>query len=279
MTISSTIVFFEQYGPHLLVFLVLGTLLMLYCLFEKRRKETFTGVLRDDEYTTLSDLIKALDNELDMLQEPWFLCCGNVLGYCRHGGPIPWDDDFDVCVSQRAFDSLTNELTDDLAKRGLKMTVLRDGLAKLYFIDKGKEVVYGDRVTRFPFIDVFAYTVAKEDGPTLRDKNGLVCSPGDVHMSRATVPRCMPKDVIFPLRRVKYEIPNVGSVKVPIPNKPGHMIGMLYGPGAMRQCLGRFYDHSTESPIWGGGQLMDCKEVAEKYGIKLEENCTIPDDL
>lgn len=267
------------YAPYLVVFMVLVVLLGVLFFYEQRRKETFTGVLKSDEYFILSDLIQALDREMKMIQEPWFLCCGNVLGYCRHGGSIPWDDDFDVCVSQRAFDALTNELTPDLAKRGLEIKVLRDGLAKLYFTDRGKDVVYGDRVTRFPFIDVFAYSIAKEDGPELRDKDGMLCAPGDIHMSRATVPRCMPKDVIFPLRRVKYEIPNVGMVEVPIPNKPGHMIGMIYGPGAMKKCVARFYDHGTESSIFFGGQVVDCAEVAAKYGVKLVENCTIPLNL
>lgn len=269
----------SYYTPHFLVAFVFLVFACVGIYWVKQRKESFTGVLRDDDFLILKDLIQALDNEMDMLQEPWFLCCGNVLGYCRHGGPIPWDDDFDVCVSQRAFDALTTDMTKDLSERGLEIKVIRDGLAKLYFKNRGKDVFFGDRHTRFPFVDVFAYTIAKEDGPVLLDRKGFACAPGDLHMSRATVPRCMPKDVIFPLKRVKYKIPGHGVVEVPIPNKPGHMIGMLYGPGAMKQCVGRFYDHGTEASILFGGQIMDCKKAAAAYGFHLEENCTIPQDL
>lgn len=262
--------------PMVLAIAVVIGYLSFYAYYKYRIKESFVASLGKEEYFILGDLVKALDGEMTALQEPWFLCCGNVLGYCRHGGPIPWDDDFDVCVSQRAFDALTQDMTSDLAEKGLEVKVLRDGLAKIYFKERGKPVVYGDRITRFPFIDIFAYTIAKDGGAVLRDNHGTACQPEDVHMSRATVPRCMPNDMIFPIQRVDYKIPYYGTVKVPVPNKPGDMVAVLYGPGALVDCVGRFYDHDLEARATFGGSIVNCEELSKTMGIHLENNCSVP---
>lgn len=262
--------------PITLIILICCFFIFLYSYKTYRVKESFIALLNKNDYFILADLIKTLDKQMISLREPWFLCCGNVLGYCRHGGTIPWDDDFDVCVSQKAYDALTGDLTEELDKLGYEVKIIRDGLAKLYHKERGKAVVYGDRVTRFPFIDIFAYTIAKDNGPILRDNHGNVCSPNDVHMSRATIPRCMPNDMIFPIQRVNYNVPHYGIMKLPIPNKPGDMIGKLYGPGALIDCVGRYYNHDLETSLPYGGQIIKCEELAKTMGIKLEINCTIP---
>jgi hypothetical protein len=266
----------EDRLPCVILFVLFVLGVALFCYRKYRIKESFVALLDKDEYFILGDLIKALEKEMIAIREPWFLCCGNVLGYCRHGGTIPWDDDFDVCVSQRAYDVLTKDMTKELAAKGLKVTELRDGLAKLYFTGRGKDVVTDARTTRFPFIDIFAYSIAKEGGETLRDNKGRACKPNDVHMSRATIPRCMPHDMIFPLRKVSYNIPHYGTITVPIPNKPGDMVSVLYGPGALVDCVGRYYNHDLEMGLPFGGSKVSCAELSETMGVRIENNCSVP---
>lgn len=245
----------------------------LYCMYKE--KENFKATLRNDEYQMLGGLLTELDKSMQSISEPWFLCCGNVLGYCRHNGVIAWDDDFDVCVSQKAFDTLLNDMGPSLAAKGMRIVKFRDGLAKMFFIEKGIEVVQQNGLpnTRFPFIDIFAFTIANG---TETDFKGQTCSVGQVHMSRATVPRCLPKDMIFPIKRVDYEIPFYGTMRLPIPNKPGHMVAEIYGPGALFMCVSQAYDHSKEAGKFLGGQKEDCASLSRRIGIKFVNNCEIP---
>lgn len=40
----------------------------------------------------------------------WFMYAGSHLGAVTHGGPIPWDDDFDVLFDYHKKDELVEEL-------------------------------------------------------------------------------------------------------------------------------------------------------------------------
>ena len=44
------------------------------------------------------EVIKIIDDICRKYDIRWFLDCGSLLGAVRHGGYIPWDDDFDICM-------------------------------------------------------------------------------------------------------------------------------------------------------------------------------------
>lgn len=47
--------------------------------------------------------LAALDELARSRQAPYVLIAGSALGARRHAGPIPWDDDIDVCMERDAF--------------------------------------------------------------------------------------------------------------------------------------------------------------------------------
>lgn len=56
------------------------------------------------------EMVKYIDSICKENGLDYFLTGGNMLGAVRHGGFIPWDDDFDICVPERDYKKLINIL-------------------------------------------------------------------------------------------------------------------------------------------------------------------------
>ena len=54
-------------------------------------------------------LIKEFDRVCQKLGVGYFVCGGTMLGYMRHGGFIPWDDDVDVAMLREDYDRFIRE--------------------------------------------------------------------------------------------------------------------------------------------------------------------------
>ena len=63
------------------------------------------------------ELIKVFDEVCQKLGVGYFICGGTMLGYMRHEGFIPWDDDVDVAMLRADYDRFINEAGPLLPER------------------------------------------------------------------------------------------------------------------------------------------------------------------
>ena len=62
-------------------------------------------------------LLRELDRVCTLLGIKYFVCGGTMLGYVRHGGFIPWDDDVDVAMLRSDYNRFISEAGAVLDKR------------------------------------------------------------------------------------------------------------------------------------------------------------------
>ncbi len=63
----------------------------------------------------------------------WWLDSGTLIGYVRHNGFIPWDDDVDIAMLRKDYEKLPNILKGDFEKKGFFFRV--GEITRLYFGD------------------------------------------------------------------------------------------------------------------------------------------------
>ena len=61
----------------------------------------------------LIQFVKEVLEQIEHLEINPFLISGNLLGAYRHGGFIPWDDDFDMGLIRADYDKLANEFKNN----------------------------------------------------------------------------------------------------------------------------------------------------------------------
>ena len=131
----------------------------------------------------------------------YWLDYGSLLGAIRHGFTIPWDDDLDVSMPADEFDKFEEIIKNDIDKNIKYIKVWNNWQSRLIFKnDTGA------------FLDIYAYE-EYEDRLQGRPK-----------FKPKSYNRSIPKDIVFPVKRMKFE-----NVLVDVPNDSDTYLRIKYG--------------------------------------------------
>jgi hypothetical protein len=125
----------------------------------------------DQSHKTLArELLKIVGDEARRRHFDLILHGGTLLGYVRHGGIMPWDDDIDLGIEGREEDRFIEELGRLPGIRIASFVEARSGIRyhKLWLKD-GATIANRDFL--FPFIDLWIYDA---DGKDIRFRNGFL---------------------------------------------------------------------------------------------------------
>jgi hypothetical protein len=219
------------------LFIILGIVIFLIISFSSNTKKEKKK--EKEEFTLEQDILKEkityglsiIDKIFNAHNIYYTIAYGTLLGAVRHSDMIPWDDDADIIILRKDFDSVI-KLKDEFKKYGL---IIEEDwkLIKVYFDD-----------TKFPFIDIFIYD----------DENGKI-----VRCCEPFKPKCNYidkvndwwwKDVNYPsewiLEKKRYKF---GEIEVWGPKEAEKVLSYLYGSDCLTKCKTHTLDHITGIPI------------------------------
>lgn len=143
-----------------------------------RTMKPATGVLRERQMA-LAELGAFISGALEKFQVKPFLCGGNLLGYFRNGGFIPWDDDMDFELIREEYDWLCKYCLSSQDENGVVSFQYKGKTEKLKFVQSPNLVKL---VKEFPdkknewldffsidyYADDYSFTAYREDAKRIR---------------------------------------------------------------------------------------------------------------
>lgn len=190
---------------------------------------------------TTDELLRQTAAALKAAKIPWMLAYGSLLGYVRHKGPIPWDDDVDLLIDGPMFQKNKTKLIREMRKRKLVPTEGHgrggswgiDGrvleLLKVHLKNASSELP-GFR-HRYPFIDFYLYE-------TTPDKKSIWVD--NVHAKVEDCPW-----IVLP-RSLKLINGDFDGVQVSVPEDPLPFLNDWYGSDWFETCKASSWSHARE---------------------------------
>lgn len=193
----------------------------------------------------LLDIFHKISGKLDIR---YWAECGTVLGYKRHGGIIPWDDDIDIDVHPDDLSKLSSmEIEKEFARYGCALYPIYFGyrVCPILLPDFGKQVK--NNTTRnvdynWPFLDVFATSFFDKTGSGIqdhiryKDQDALEFWP-DYYLTKEETR----------LKQVEFGPTNM-RVKIFIPGNVETYLNRIYGDDYMTIAYQEL-DHANNRPI------------------------------
>lgn len=178
------------------------------------------------------DLLKTTIKILKKFKINHFLISGSLLGYVRHNGFIPWDDDIDLIVDETILEKLPtiykrfkNQLVFYNRENFLIKTCFKDKVLPIKIHAHKQFLLNKNDTYNWPFIDLFVYKIYG-DNLNFFNKNWDVKS-------------------FFPSKQVDFE-----GVQVSVPNDPHYFLNINYnGDNYMEIIRSSMFIHKYETPI------------------------------
>jgi len=179
------------------------------------------GKHRDVAIKLLKDTIQILDE----FKIQYFLISGTLLGYVRHNGFIPWDDDIDLIVDPSIFDKLPK-----IIKKYNKMQIYNipwtKWMMKICYKNGIKPEEKCELPWTWPFIDLFVYSY-NDDKTQINFFN-----------------KQWEANKFFSPQKVQFM-----GINASIPNDPTYFLTINYGPEYMTTFKSSPYCHRYEKHI------------------------------
>lgn len=227
-----------------------------------RTMKPATGALRERQLE-LVDLSWFVFQAIEELGIRPFLCGGNLLGYIRHNGFIPWDDDIDFELIREDYERLYKYCLSHQDEDGLVVfqyegrteklkLVMSHGLLKLMKVYSEKSVVFLDFFSLDYYADDYSLEIYQEDvwkvqaelddidaeedkirhiRDTMKKNTNIVKKSNSIFygfdnqesIRLYNKGKMMPEHVVFPLKLVAYE-----GKQFWIPNEPEEFLSYAY---------------------------------------------------
>jgi hypothetical protein len=199
------------------------------------------------------ELMKDVDTILSSNGIEMILMYGSLIGFMRHNGLIPWDDDIDVVVSKSDIIKI-KALEQELAAKGIGISNAGHKMCTIIKLFRLNEPLIPNKTWSWPFIDVFSYTI---------DNNTIILED--------TYPpfvKKFKKDDFFPLRTNLFE-----NIPMKLPNNPHAILSTLYSENWETTCVSGSYNHRKEQRFNPTKKqfMIKCEELNNK-GIGAFDN-------
>lgn len=180
------------------------------------------------------NLLKDTVAILDEFKIDYCLIAGTLLGYVRHDGFIPWDDDMDLLVSSNFIDELPNIIKKYENIQFLPMPITKWVIKSCYKNNSTSSKLWPPNCKwTWPFIDLFVYSYDKEDKEYINFFN-----------------KQWSADKFFPLQKVLFE-----GIQVNIPKNPEYFLQINYGLDYMTILKANNWCHKYERGVRGSAKM------------------------